>query len=59
MESTQRNSLFKSEARQKYTPRILSEEGNKEVISITYIGHFLWVLNKGLPWCGLCLPLAN
>ena len=31
MESTQRNSLFKSEVRQKYTPSILSEEGNKEV----------------------------
>ena len=29
------------------------------MISITYIGHSLWVLYKGLLWCGLCLPLAN
>ena len=59
MESAQRNSLFKSEVRQKYTPSIPTEERNKEVISITYVGHFLWVLYKGLPWCALCLPLAN
>ena len=59
MESAQRNSLFKSEVRQKYTPSIPNEERNKEVISITYVGHFLWVLYKGLPWCALCLPLAN
>ena len=59
MESRQRNSLFKAEVRQKYTPSLLNEERNKEEISISYRGHFLWVLFKGLPWCGLCLPLAN